>query len=158
MAGEGNAHRKGSAAPLSRALGRNLAAVQLHQFTGDGQAQSEAGVLTGTDHFSLPESLEDMRQKVRADAHTGVDDREFNQFDATYELDLDLATGRGEFERVAEQIAEDLLDTLGVDAHDPDLFVQAQLDRDSSIRRDLPNGLYGASHRFDQSCIANVQS
>src|ERR1051325_1720140 len=122
---------QGESTALAEGAGEaNFAAEQAGDFTADGEAEAGAAVFAAGAAVGLLEGLEDDLLFLRGDADAGVADRESDDragmveglivripaFRNRREAEGDLAAF-GEFEGVREQVADDLLEALGVGEH-----------------------------------------
>ena len=100
--------------PCPRALATLQGAAQAaDQTVGNGQAEAGTAILTGHRAVRLDESLEDAVELVLRDADSAVADRHFQAVTAGRQ-DLEAAQrdadppGCGEFDRVAQEVGDDL--------------------------------------------------
>ena len=115
------------AAHAGFALKPDLASEQPRELAADRQAEAGAAVLAARGAICLRKRLEDRLLLVERDADSGVDDAESDDLRRAVQGvvgrappggrhlgdEVDLAFLR-ELERVAEQVVEDLLQTLGI--------------------------------------------
>src|SRR5258706_16139860 len=87
----------------------NCAAMEFHEFLGDGQAQSRAAKAARRTVVSLPEGFEDNLAPSRQNTRSAVLHDEFHQSGLGGQSEMDLAAGRSELEGVREQIEENPL-------------------------------------------------
>src|SRR5262249_12081981 len=67
-----NGERGALVFPRARCL--NRAAVHLDHITDDGQTEAQAAILACRCAVRLPESIEDIRQKMRINSHSRIGD------------------------------------------------------------------------------------
>ena len=112
--GEGDC--KGRTTAHAFAVGADRAAVGFDDRIRDRQAEAEPAVAMLAGDVALLKCLEDVRQRLGTDADAGI-------LDAHRDAALvvvarphgDGPAGRGEFERVFEQVPKDLLQPRGID-------------------------------------------
>src|SRR6185436_10172983 len=92
------------------ALDPDLAAVQLDELAGQGQAQAGALVLARVVRSDLAELLEDGLVVLGRDADAGVGDRDLGRAVGHRGPDLDAAPFWRELHRVRQQVHQYLLD------------------------------------------------
>ena len=114
---QGQPHPKRRAFPFAGAGCLYRAAVHFDDVANDRQAQSQAARLAGRARLRLTKSLEDIGQEVRADAHPGVADDDFDVGVHTFEAHLHAPVLRRELHRVRHQIPDDLLQTAWIAGH-----------------------------------------
>lgn len=86
-----------------------VAVVSVDEFIDDSEADAAAGSRPCV--CAAPESLEDVWELVRRDAHTSVGDGQFNLSIVGGEVDFDLAAWWCELECIREQVSDDLPET-----------------------------------------------
>src|SRR5678815_5602295 len=97
-------------APASEdALDPDVSAVRLDDPAGDLQSQPRAGTFA---LLRLPEAVEDLGQPYRRDAAARVGDPEQDVAVACRRADGDASMSRRELDRVADQVLEDLIETV----------------------------------------------
>src|SRR5205085_2517502 len=103
-----------SAAAARLALEAQGPLVGLHDAAGDSEAETGAALVAAAAHVG--EFVEDARLLRRCDASAGVAHGDFRllRLRAIPDADRDAAARRGELDRIAEQVDEDLLDAFGV--------------------------------------------
>ncbi|MNV02306.1 hypothetical protein D3C71_925380 [compost metagenome] len=111
------AHGEGGTVAVALAAGRDRAAVQLHQLLGDGQAQPEAAVAPGGGAIGLAEAAEQVAQELRGDAIAAVGDADRPVPAIAAQGHRHGAFGRGEFDRIGEQVPQHLLQARGIAEH-----------------------------------------
>src|SRR6185312_3897797 len=95
-------------------LGPDAAAVLLDDGAADGEAEAGAAFLAGIGGVDLLEAIGDGLELVGGNAAALVDDAEGNAFGGAGDDDAHDGFRRGEFDRVAEQVGDDLLEAVGV--------------------------------------------
>ncbi len=110
-----------AAANTGRAVDAYLAVHLFDQLAGDGQAKARAAELPGGRAVGLGEGLEDAFQVLAGDADAGIGDPEHQPrvriaTSDGVDLDPDFA-GRGEFDRVADQIGQYLAESNRIPNH-----------------------------------------
>ena len=91
--------------------------MQFGELLDDRKPQAQSAVLARGRCIGLAEALEDVREKLRRDAHAGVADADLHvRFDALHEQ-LDASALGCEFDGVGEQVPDDLLKPARVVAH-----------------------------------------
>src|SRR5690606_3108163 len=93
------------------ALDGDAPAVGLDDALGDGQPKPEADVAR---LLRAPEAIEDVRERVRRDAGPLVLHREADAAPRARGRDHDAPAGRGELQRVADEVREHLHDPLAI--------------------------------------------
>jgi len=102
-------------APVGVAGGPDAAVVQVDDAAADGEAETSAAHRAGVGGIALLEAIKDMLQLVFRNAAALV-----MHLDDGFVIvqiargEMDLATGRGELDRVREEIVERLQDAVGV--------------------------------------------
>ena len=91
---DGEADGEGRPLPLAVALRSYRAAVQLDQVAHDREPQAEAA-MAARRVVGLAETLEDMRQEIRADAQAVIADPDLCVAAGALQADLDAAVGPG---------------------------------------------------------------
>lgn len=124
------AHAKARTLPFARALGRDLAAVQLRQPLDDGESQAEP--LRASVHLLilLTKRLEQVREESRFDATPGVPDRKLDVGVDAAQVHGHRAALRRELGRVAEQVCHHLPNARGSAEH------HARAGRDGALQPD----------------------
>jgi len=103
--------------PARRAVHLDAAAHQLEQLLDQRQADAGAAVLAGGRVVQLLEALEQQRQLLGGDADAAVADRQLELVMLQGHGDqADAPAGGGEFERVTQQVEEDLLEMAVIQA------------------------------------------
>src|SRR6267142_3387875 len=105
--------RRSSAFPL--ALRPHSARVELHDMAHDRETEPEAPMPSRP--VVLPEAVEDVREKLPADAPTGIADPEACVRAGSFQAEVDTASAGGELDRVREKVPHHLLQSTGV-AHE----------------------------------------
>lgn len=105
------------AALAGRAFDGNLAAHQVEETLGDGQAQAGAAIAAGGGAISLAEGIEDVLLLLGRDADAFVADAEFEVVFAGDQNAQTNAAGFGEFDGIAQQVEEDLLEAQRIAEH-----------------------------------------
>ncbi len=130
--------------PIS-ALGPDRPAVGLDDASGDVKAEAQASliVLSG-----LPESFEDQLQHAAGDARSAVTDAAESLAFGGFDANRDLAALGAEFDRIREEVGEDL--------HHP-VVVEIRHDRSFGAFQGERNSLRGGDrlerrHRFGDQC------
>src|SRR5690606_9797966 len=106
--------------------------MELGEVPHDGQAEPEAVARARPLGLELTEGLEDVRELVRGDALPGVLDGEDGVRAAALDGDGDPATRRRELERVADEVEDDLPQSLWV-AQDGKGVLAVGRERDSLL-------------------------
>ena len=94
-----------------------VAAHDLRQQLGDGEAQAGSGRCLGAGGARVLERLEDALQVLLVDADAGVLDLEFRDLIAVLDAERDLA-GLGVLDGIGQQIDQNLPQALLVGVHD----------------------------------------
>ena len=102
------------ALPLAGAFRSHRAAVQLHQVTNDGEAETQAGVFARRPGVALTEAFEHERQELRLDAGPRVADHDLDVRIDVLEDDLDPSAFRRELDGVRHEIPHDLLQAIRI--------------------------------------------
>jgi hypothetical protein len=82
--------------------------------THDRKPQTEAAGLPGCPDLGLPKPLENIRQEVRADTHTGIADDDLDVRIHSFQPHLDATALRRELHRIGQQVPDDLLQAIGI--------------------------------------------
>ncbi len=90
--------------------------MQLNQLTNDRQPETESGVTSRRRAIGLAEALEQVWQKVRADALAGIDDPDLHAVVRGFDEDPNTSAFRRELDRIREQIPDHLLESASVAA------------------------------------------
>ena len=96
---------------------RHGAAVGLDQPLDQREADAESPVRAARAFFLLPEHVEHKRQELRCDALARVADADHAAIAVSRERDGDRAAGWREFQRVEQDVPEDLLQAIAVGIH-----------------------------------------
>jgi hypothetical protein len=110
------------------------AAVELDEPFGDREAQPEPALLPARASIRLTERLEDVGQEFGIDAVARVAHGDHETL-APFERDRHLAFRRREFDRIGEQVPDDLLQAIGVAHGHRRPYVQPGHEPDSLCRR-----------------------
>ena len=108
----------------------HAAAVEEHQMVDDREAEPEAATRRHR-HVALAKAIEDVRQKRRVDATTGIGDADDGATAGHRDDHVDAAAGRDELHGVGQQIDEHLLQPRGVAVHDGRLVAVDTRERDA---------------------------
>src|SRR6266436_466532 len=131
--GNGNrkANGKGGPAMLPRALHFNFTAMSFNQMSYDRQSQPESTLRPSSRTIGLSETIENVRQKLLAEADPVIGDPDSYLRVFPFGGDCDLSAFRCELDRVSKKIPEDLLQPVGVSQ-------QAEIGFHDSFQFDLP--------------------
>jgi hypothetical protein len=89
--------------------------VKLHEVPDDGEAEAEAAVLSTRRAVRLPEALEHVREKPRVDARAVVLHANLDLVATVVRQGhLDETSGPREFDRVGDEVPDDLLQALRI--------------------------------------------
>lgn len=116
--GDPDDERRSLALPL--ALGADRSAVKLDELADEGEPDAETAVRPGRPAVGLPEALEGMRQEVGADPLAVVPDDERDVLAAPLDPHVDAAAGRGELDRVRQEVRSHLAQPVGIAVHRPE--------------------------------------
>ena len=97
----------------------------------DGQAQAEPAIATRRGAIGLPESVEDVRQKLRIDALPRISYRDFDAGVHAFEGDRDSAALWRKLDGIGEYVPHDLLQPVRVSGNETGLGFDPMLDRKS---------------------------
>ena len=102
----------------SRSVSSERAPVRFGELLGDRETEPEAS-LPALGARPLVEHVEDTREQLRAHADAGVPNPERDGVSITLQSDIDAPTARREFERVVQQVRDDLVQArrIPVDVH-----------------------------------------
>src|SRR5579862_8882062 len=117
--------------------------MQFDQRLDDRQAYSQPTMTARSRGIRLPEALEHKRQKLGDDADTRVFYYDLNMRIDSLEDDLDPSAARSEFDRVAQQVPENLLQAVRIAAHQADPGVKKGTDADVLALSGSTHGLDG---------------
>src|SRR5262245_5774648 len=88
--------------------------MHLNDVTHDGQTKAQTAVLARGGAVRLTESIENVRQELRLNAHAGVIDRDLDLCPSARQPPFNAPAFVREFDRVREQIPDGLLQTVRV--------------------------------------------
>jgi hypothetical protein len=100
--------------PFSRARCGNRAAVHLDHVTDDSQTEAQSAVLACRRTVSLPESIEDIRDELRLNAHAGIRDGNFDVAFGPAQPGFDAPSLARELHCVGQQVPDHLLHPIGI--------------------------------------------
>ena len=104
-----NAHHEPRSLPLAFAVRLDRATVQLDQMFHDSKAQPQAAMHTGDGCISLPEPLEDVREKIWRDTFAGILDGDVDVRILALQPHMHPPALRCELHCVGEQVPANLL-------------------------------------------------
>ena len=107
-------HRHTTALPRPRAVGHDPAAVELDQPPRQREADTEATLGPVARAFALHEQVEGALQQLRGHADAAVEHLDHDLSLDSLHRHMHAPAGRRVLERVADQVADDLLDARGV--------------------------------------------
>ena len=138
----------------------DCAAHHLRELATDRQAQPGAAEPAGGGVVGLGELLEQRRQFLRRDADAGIVDHQAQGAAVAIEVDADIdRAARGELDRVGEQVADNLAQTVRVAAPPAtDLVGQRQVERQALALGQHPEGLDRRRQRRGQIKILGHQA
>src|SRR5262245_12830773 len=76
--GDGQMDCKCGTKPFSRALGKDLSAMQCHEMPGNGESQAQTSMVSRHGAVGLTESIEHIGQEFRRDSLAGVGHTDLN--------------------------------------------------------------------------------
>src|SRR5215510_2103870 len=88
--------------------------VQFHQAPGNRESQAKPAVYARDRRIGLAKPIEDVWQKLRADSLAGVFDDQFQMGAGALKPRLHAPAPRSEFDRVRDQVQDNLLQPVGV--------------------------------------------
>src|SRR5215472_12013291 len=88
--------------------------MHLDDMTHDGQTKAQAAVLARGRAVRLTESVENVRQELRLNAHAGVIDRDLDLCPSSCQPPFDAPALVRKLDRVGEQIPDGLLQAVGI--------------------------------------------
>src|SRR6185437_2532825 len=117
--------------------GRHRAAVQFRKPFGEGKSQAEAGVTVVGAGVRSPEAIEHVGEQVTGDSGAGV--RNLDVAESTYGTHRQVrpSATRREFDGVAQQMPDDLLQPPGLTEDDAIAGLESLAEGDSLARRML---------------------
>src|SRR4029453_2580655 len=134
----------------------NCAAVQLHEVLRDRKAKAQSRGTTTAGAILLAKSLEHMRQKFRRDATTVILHDELEMIRRLLNPDCDATSGRREFDRVVNEIPQNLLESTCVAGQLSNTRVDGSDDLDASRIRGGPqsqNRCLQQPPELDGACV-----
>jgi hypothetical protein len=138
--------------------------MALDQFPHQSQAYAHAAELTVTTAVGLPEHVEDERQEFRFNAFARVADPQLGEFFIPRQLHMHFAARRREFQRIAQQIPDDLFNPYDIALNENILVGDIEVQSDALLLRfdrhelhHMGNTLPQIELRIFQSQLASVQ-
>src|ERR1700732_5139060 len=100
--------------PEPAAFGPDVAAMQFDQLLDDRQSESQPSMSTSCRRISLLKPFENIRQKIRCDAFTGISDADFHVWVEAFKPHVDLSVLGGEFNGIVKEVPENLLKAIWI--------------------------------------------
>src|SRR5690349_9178582 len=97
----------------------------------DGKTKSETAMYPRRTRIRLTKAIENVRQKLFTDAHARITDNNLDMRIDALELHLDLPAFGRELHGVAQEVPDDLLQTIGVPGDRTSLRIQQRLQADA---------------------------
>lgn len=120
--------------------------MQFDEMSHDGEAESEAAMLSSRRTISLTKTFEYVRKEGGRNARTAVCDIDAHMLPEVGEIDANVAALWCELDGIREQIPQDLLESRGIPARHHRFGGQSQADGDPL---GLRCGPYGVDARAD---------
>ena len=134
------------AGPAGQVRGGDRSPVQLHQMAHDGEAEAQASLPPRARGVGLAEAVEDVGEERRIDAGPAVLHRDLDVGLDLLQAHVDAPLGRGELDRVREEVPHDLVEPAGVRGEGARARVQHGLHPDGL---GLDRGLERVEHGLD---------
>src|SRR5579883_3326748 len=106
----------------------NSAAVRLNQMPDDRESQAKTSMHSRAGRIRLPELVKDVREKLRLNPDTAVDDTHFGMPVAFKKFDVDFSVLWRELDGVGEKIPEHLLQSIRVPGYRADIVMKPCFD------------------------------
>jgi len=110
----GQGYEEGRPFPLTFAVRADFSAVKFDQLLHDGKPQAQSAVTARGRCVRLAKAVEHIREEVGADALARIGYRDLDPILRARHLQGDLASFGGEFDRVAQQVPDHLLQAIGI--------------------------------------------
>src|SRR6202011_3940503 len=111
---EGQMNSKRRSLPEPAAFGPDVAAMQFDQLLDDRQSESQPSMSTSCRRISLSKPFENIRQKIRCDAFTGISYADFHVWVEALKPHVDLSVLGGEFNGIVKEVPENLLKAIWI--------------------------------------------
>src|SRR5262245_56979325 len=113
--------------------------MEFHDMAHDREAEPEAAMPSRS--LVLSEAIEDVREKLRADALAGIADREASVRARPFQTEVDAPSVRGELDRICEEVPDYLLQAGRVPCEQPGRWIEHGFEADILRVSETLNGL-----------------